>query len=354
MDMNDQAIPVVRLEGDAQARGAAHGEQRRGEIGQVVRIYTDIFGLPDSALRERADHFARVTRAWQPELATEIDAIAAGAGVPAYRIHALNARSELVPPTVPAPGECTAVFFSEHALLGQTWDWLRALEPLINVLDVRHPDGHRVLTLSEPGIVGKIGLSSAGVGVGLNFLRSPETLEGVPVHALLRGLLDARTPDGTEDLIARAGHGRSAHVLLGTATGEGVGLEFTGSACHRLTPEDGILVHTNHFLEAPFDPGPGGPNTRSRLEQARSRAMEGTRDWNGLLDILGDCSHPEHPVSVSWRDMAGWSFGAMGTVCAVAMDLRDGVMQVRRGPDPSTPWQTFHLDDRHLKLAGQP
>ncbi len=354
MNMNDQTIPVVRLEGDARARGAAHGEQRRDEIGQAIQIYLDVFGLPDAALRERADHFARVTRAWQPELATEIDAIAAGAGVPPHQIHALNARSELVPPAVPAPGECTAVFLSEHALLGQTWDWLQALEPLINVLDVRHPDGHRLLTLSEPGIVGKIGLSSAGLGVGLNFLRSPEPLDGVPVHALLRGLLDARSPSAAEDLIARAGNGRSAHVMLGMATGEGLGLEFTGSACHRLAPEGGVLVHTNHFLQTPIDPGPSRPNTHSRLEQARSRAASGPRDWNGLLGILGDCSHPEHPVSVSWRDMVGWSFGAMGTVCAVAMDLRDGVMQVRRGPDPTAPWQTFRLDDRHLQLASQP
>lgn len=342
-------IPVIVLEGDARTRGLTHGRARREAIERAIDIYAGLFALPESVILERATHFAAVTRRWSAELADEMDATADGAGVPRRWIHALNARSELVSGPAAEAGECTAVFLAEHALLGQTWDWLQALEPLIAVLDIRHPDGHRVLTLSEPGIVGKIGLSSAGLGVCLNFLRSPHRLTGVPVHALLRGILDLRHPDGLEPLLATAGPGRSAHVLVGSASGQGMGLEFTGRTCHRLQPDAGVLTHTNHFLRENFEAGPGRPNSEARL--ARACRLTAPADWTALREILSDCQDPEHPVTVSWRQMPGWDFGLMGTVCALAMDLRSGVMEARRGPDPQAPWQRFGLDDQRLKLA---
>lgn len=345
------SIPHVILEGDASARGFAHGRARKPEIERAIDIYAEVFCLPEAEVAQAAAHFAAVCRAFDPELVTEMDAIAEGADVPRHWIHALNARSELVARMQAQANECTALFFSEHALLGQTWDWIEPLEPLIAVLDIRHPDGHRILSLSEPGILAKIGLSSAGLGVCLNFLRSPETLDGVPVHVLLRALLELRDPADLDALISRAGAGRSAHVLVGTATGEGVGLEFTGRTCHRLAPEHGVIAHTNHFLREDYDAGPNTPNSEARLEQARAQAGRGSRDWPSLKAILSDCNDPTDPISVSWRHMPGWEFGRMGTVCALAMDLRAGIMEVRRGPDPSAAWQRFDLHDAHLKLA---
>lgn len=344
-------IPHVILAGDASERGYAHGRVRRREIEQAIDIYAAIFGLPEAEVAKAAAHFAAVTRAFDPDLVAEMDAIAEGADVPRHWIHALNARSELVARMQAQANECTALFFTEHALLGQTWDWIEQLEPLIAVLDIRHPDGHRILSLSEPGILAKIGLSSAGLGVALNFLRSPETLEGLPVHVLLRALLELRDPSELDALLARAGSGRSAHVLVGTATGEGVGLEFTGRTCHRLEPEHGVIAHTNHFLREDYDAGPNAPNSEARLRQACDRAGRATRDWPALKAILSDCSDPTDPISVSWRHMPGWDFGRMGTVCALAMDLRAGILEVRPGPDPAAAWQRFDLHDAHMKLA---
>lgn len=352
MSASPEPIPRVTLQGDARARGLAHGEQRREAIRDAIEIYRGLFALPEPVVFERAAHFARITGDLLPELATEIDAIADGAALPRPWIHALNARSELVSGTAAHsnhPGECTAVFLQDHALLGQTWDWLEALEPLIAVLDIRHPDGHRLLTLSEPGIVGKIGLSSAGIGVCLNFLRSPHRLAGLPVHALLRAILDLRDPEELPGLLQQVGHGRSAHILIGQADGTALGMEFTGQRSHQLQPAAGRLTHTNHFLAEDIDPGPGGPSSRARLDQAQ--AAPGDGDWEHLRRILSSCDHAEHPVCVSWRHMPGWDYGLMGTVCAVAMDLRSGAMEVRRGPDPAGSWQTFPLQDDRLRWA---
>ena len=106
--------------------------------------------------------FERLVQAYSPTLAEEIRGIASGAGLPASHLFAVNARSELVPF---AASECTALSFPEAGLLGQTWDWCEQLESLVTVLHITREDQHSILTVTEPGIVGKIGLSDASPGV---------------------------------------------------------------------------------------------------------------------------------------------------------------------------------------------
>ncbi|HUZ83717.1 MAG TPA: hypothetical protein VMU66_03410, partial [Gaiellales bacterium] len=64
---------------------------------------------------------------------------------------------------------------------------------------IHHGDRPTVRTLTEAGIVGKIGVSDARVGVLLNILGHERDAPpiGIPVHALNRGLLD-RAADGVE------------------------------------------------------------------------------------------------------------------------------------------------------------
>lgn len=347
-------VPRVMLSGDARSRGMQHGEALRADIRRMLDIYAPMFALSQRELTARTNHFRAEIKALQPSLAEEIAGIAVGAGVSEAQIIALNARSELLSGSTPAANECTAVWLKRHALLGQTWDWLHELEPLITVLDITHQDGHRLLTLTEPGIVGKIGLSAAGVGVCLNFMRAPGLMRGLPIHVLLRAMLDCRHPDELTQLLRDAGANRSGHILVGLAEGAGFGLEFTGTQCCRLAEDDGVLTHTNHFLTRDIDPGPGGSNSRRRLTQARERARAGTQDWQQLLAILNDCTDTDDPITVSWREMPGWNFGPMGTVCAIAMDLRASCMAVRRGPQPSTTgWQLFDLNPTQPRVALQ-
>jgi len=145
-------------------------------------------GLGSVELRQRAGIFEQLIRAYAPQQAEEIRGIAEGADLPAAHLFAINARSELVPFTV---AECTALSVPQAGLLGQTWDWCEQLEELVTVLSVTREDGHRLLTVTEPGIVGKIGLCSTGLGVCLNFLSAPRTKDGVPIHNLLREALES-------------------------------------------------------------------------------------------------------------------------------------------------------------------
>jgi isopenicillin-N N-acyltransferase-like protein len=148
--------------------------------------------------------------------------------------------------------------------------------PLVWV--VEQPGGRWFATLTEAGILGKIGLSSAGLCFGLNFLRCSLDggLDGVPVHVLLRRLLD-RT-DSLEDAVALLRTARvsaSSCVTLGSPD-EVVAVELSPGGARVLRGEP--LLHSNHFLAGP----PAGedleaaeePSTLDRLaELERSRSL---------------------------------------------------------------------------------
>lgn len=336
-------MPVVSVAGDAAARGYQHGESLRESIASCVAIYDDTFKLAEADVKARAAHFSRITRQWHPALAAEIDAIAVGAAQPAHWVWALNARSEIMSFVGAAESECTSVWSSQTRTLAQNWDWMQSLEEHTVILDVTHDDDHHVVTVTEPGIVGKVGMSSAGTAVGLNFLFAPVPLEGVPIHVLLRALLDARSEDEVEETIATAGVGRSGHIFLGKSSGVGSSLEYSGTDLFRSDSATGPLLHTNHFLYADeaSDLPVGTNSSDARLERSEQLVAEHGVDTNESIQaLLDDGENTELPICRPYAPSATLEHTLSGTVCAVMMRLADGEIDVRLGPDPSGSWQT--------------
>jgi len=341
---------VVQVAGSPSEIGSAHGEQLAGRIDQCVQLYRGVFGLADAELDRRAAHFESVSRAWSPDLAIEIDAIADASGQRRSDVWAMNARSEMLAYLGIKATECTSVLAPKLGLLAQTWDWLADLEPLTVVLDVTHADGHRLATVTEPGMVAKIGLSSTGVAVGLNFLSSPARLVGVPVHVLLRGLLDARPGSDLDELLDRAGPSRSAHVFLASrdaASGltTGSSLEFTGEKMFRRDSIDEPLLHTNHFLLTDLVPDAASADSSvARLSRSEALVDQGSAvSVQAVKDHLDDRVNSEFPICRKWEPSTRLLGFDTGTLCSIAIRLNDGEMDVRRGHDPSESWQTISV-----------
>ncbi len=317
---------VIDVVGPPSERGRQLGAELRDPIRTCIDLYRLVLQRDDDELRRAAAPFAATIGAFAPAIAEELVGIAEGADVDPVWILLLNARSELLSGTNDG---CTAVFLPRLGLLGQTWDWLAALEDLVVVVRVTDPDGRRLVTLTEPGIVAKIGCNDAGLGVCLNFLHAPGPLRGVPVHVLLRALLDAPDLDAARAVLARAGTGRAGNVLVGTAAGVGVDVAYLGDETVTRDLGDSAFVHTNHVAGRPESGGELFDNSEARLGSARA-AAPGIADVAGLVALLGDRSHPEHPICSPYRP---WLGVELGTVATAVMDLRAGVLHAAAGPD---------------------
>ncbi len=330
--------PLIDLAGSPAEIGLGHGRALAAEIAACIDVYREVFDRPESAIADTAGHFARVIRGYAPHLAEEIEAIAAGAGQPVHWLYALNARSELVPFSAP---ECTAVLMPRARVLGQTWDWIERLQELVVVLRIDRGGEGRLLTVTEPGIVGKIGLSGAGLGVCLNFLAAPGRLDGVPVHIVLREILNASSFEAARQRVREAGAGKGGHVLLGSAGGEGVSYEFAGPEVIETPLADTPFAHTNHWLFADLPPGESRENSVARLRTAAALlAAEPDQDMARLRALLGDQSRPDNPICTPYRPLHGLS---IGTVCTVLMDLAARRLAVRAGPRPQAGFRELAL-----------
>jgi isopenicillin-N N-acyltransferase-like protein len=305
-------------------RGEEFGSRYAAEVAATVHVYRRVFAsagpvdldaLGTAALR-RIEEFA-------PGLAEEVRGIARGAGVPVSHLAAVNARTEVLAMVARAagtagPSECSTVVSlgddEAEPVAVQTWDWYPELAGNWLEWTIPHPDGRRVVTVTEAGIVGKIGINGYGVGLLFNILhhRDDGVGIGVPVHVVARHILDtAPNVHSALQAVASARVSASTAITLVGARRAGrtaVSAElWPGGPGHALPTPEGLLVHTNHFLSEPARLGDlspvDAPDTLVRYEVLRRRLHRyaGCAGADQILAVMADhtgglCCHPD-PVA---------------------------------------------------------
>jgi isopenicillin-N N-acyltransferase-like protein len=339
-------FPVLDVSGGAFERGRLHGERARSRVERSLASYARLFafhGLPWEEAQRRSAGYREVIGNFDAGLLEELEGIARGAGRPFGEILALNVRTEVMPAqfmTGADAGECTAIAVrpaasaSGEPLLAQNWDWVGAQRESMILLRARGGRGPSYLTLTEAGMLAKIGLNEAGFGVTLNILRSVFDAgePGIPVHVLLRALLGRASVADAISFAGRLAFGGSSNILCADRGGNSASLEFSPHGLRAVGDDGGTLCHTNHFLH----PDAAGwqaeqlPNLSSEprlecaLRHAASRAKHDIEDLKRLLrdesdGLLSICRHPDRSLPPEAQ---------IESVASVIMELARGVMHV--------------------------
>jgi isopenicillin-N N-acyltransferase-like protein len=330
------------MKGNARERGLAHGRQLQGLIHKTYDFYQSaIFknsSLNTQQIRKRAAQVAKLIGDFDPDFVTEIQAIAEGADIESWKIYVLNARTEILNAPV---AECTSLYFQESSLLGQTWDWIRELEELIVIARYEYDDGRKIITLIEPGMLAKIGLNNFGLGVCLNFLLSSHRLDGVPVHILLRAILECKNIDEAREKITASGMGKSSHFLIGDANKQCLGMEFAGGECSEIEAADGTLVHTNHCLGGDIE-STMLPTSAERLNSAQKQlSSHSGRDFEDMQNVLLDQSQGSNSIQAEYHSEQTLGGLEVGTCASIIMDLAKGKFYARKGPGTARDFQCY-------------
>jgi isopenicillin-N N-acyltransferase-like protein len=239
-----------------------------------------------------------------------------------------------------------------HTLLAQNWDWMPEAAETAVVLEVHRDDGPSYLTIAEAGHLAKVGVNSAGLGVCTNTLVSQQDAGrmGVPYHVLLRALMDATSISAATRTVLQAQRAFSGNFLLAHRDGLAVNIETRSGgpegARTQFAGDDGLLAHTNHFLDAGLRPGDARvhlhPGTLFRLDTAHRGLRGGAVDIAGLQAVLRD--HKNHPESVCWHpDPAKQPMDRRLTVASVVMDLTAGELLYTAGPPCESDYRSIPL-----------
>lgn len=330
-----------------QLRGQQIGETWGAQIGQTVALYLDFFnqvGVPPEQVRALGEASLQALEDWCPNLAREIVATAEGAGIPVWQLASLNARTEILA-VMPASaeGECSTAVFApagpDAPRTIQTWDWHDSLVPHGLMLQLTASSGITVKLFTEFGMLGKIGVNSAGLGLHFNILHhaSDNARAGVPVHAIARRILEEATT--VEEAIALARSARvSASTVLTVFSRADHGLraasiEMSAARTAVVVPgEDGWITHTNHFLDAELIAGERTADvstTYARLAHVNAvRANMVTADLTLRADAMcgaaGDqapiCFHPDlsMPATERWETLLTIGIDTQNTVLEYA------------------------------------
>ncbi|MDA8318591.1 MAG: C45 family autoproteolytic acyltransferase/hydrolase [Actinomycetota bacterium] len=329
--------PHIRVSGGPRERGRSYGEQASDRISRSIAGYQQAFGYYAGwdwpRVRAEADRFADPIGAAYPDYLEEMRGIAEGADVDFGDILAINVRTEVMfaarardATTLRAapPAECTSFALAPTAsatgatLLGQNWDWLTHCFDTVVVLEAEQDGKPNFVTVVEAGLLAKAGLNSAGLGLCTNALVTDRDTgaPGLPYHVLLRAILDCETTTEALVVLQHGTRSSAANYLLGHADGSTLDVEAAPGDFTTLSvlyPEQGLLVHANHFLAVP--PGTvdyslwAMPDSALRYGRARTLLQAaGQRPGREQVQrLLADhaghpsatCCHPdprEHPL----------------------------------------------------------
>lgn len=255
------------LEGSAKEIGKQHGSQGKAEVLHSLETYEKLFhGYKQISWKEAREfgleHLNAIEK-YDPELVEEMEGVAEGAGVDFEDILALNARSEIALAGYKGSSfsdGCTAMAVSpplqSETILGQNWDWKGRQKESLLVLKMKQKNESKpdITMVTEGGMIGKIGMNSAGLGICFNALLTDKKSNEVPIHLGLRGVLNSHT---LGEAISKIKHGQMAGAASflfgideGNGTGNGMAFNFEVSpfGIDSVGGEDGRLVHSNHLL----------------------------------------------------------------------------------------------------------
>lgn len=317
--------------GTAQERGQRRGEELASLIRAAVTGYTTLFderGISREAQASAAEESLAALRGWDPLQHAEVLAVAQGAQVSARDLGLVVARTEVLAAAGVGEPECSTLAGLTATGTGvgaQTWDWQLELAELWHLHEVEPGEGtlgH--VGFAEAGMLGKIGMNAAGVGVMLNILsHDGDRAGGVPVHAVLAAVLNRATGlEEAREIVRSAVTSASSTITI--VAPDGVCIMEIGPHGTAELPVSAVGAHTNHFVADALQDGARelSSETRSheRLALLRQRIdkMTATGTAEELAALL--CTSPaEAPVSLL-PDLRKPRWERPATLVSVRMD----------------------------------
>lgn len=338
----------VIVRGSPYERGYKYGDEVKDTVKRNLSYYFSFwkrrFNLEKETILRKAEKVKEAIEKFDHSILEEIKGIADGSQNTLDEIVALNARYEFLWISASLAG-CTSVLalpgitVNNQVLLGQNWDYKPPLLENSVLLQVERKDGPNILTHVEAGCVGRTGFNSKGIGLCVNALVSSNDKyePKVPFHVLCRSILDSGSLSEAIGRSINSERALSYNFLIASGEGVGVDIELLPEKnFNHISPKDGFLVHTNHFLKvASFNDEfiKVIPDTLVRYQRVNSilKSVKDKVSCEDLTSIFRD--HLNYPNSVCRHpDSKLGEDDQIATLASIIMNLSEMRMFITKGP----------------------
>ena len=356
---------IIEVRGTPEQCGRQYGEQASDLIAEAIEYYREAFarqvGMNWDAVCDYVAQWFPLIDATCPDVLAEMRGVAEGAGRSANEILALNVRGEFIydlgSSRAPRPAEpddesadgCTSYFLTGGAtggagctLIGQNWDWRHSTRNQTLILRIVQDPLPTVIMQLEAGQIGRHGANSVGIALNANGLGGRFGSDiGLPQTFIRRMVLNQSSISDAIKVLVNTRPHIASNALVGHRSGFGIDLETTPDGVGWIYPDNGMLVHANHYqadLPAILDGRyrPISADSLVRLPRAQQRLAEvaDAADAaeavatvrNALSDHLGYpdslCAHPDDRRE-PYRQ---WS-----TLLSSCVDLDSGEYRITEG-----------------------
>jgi len=348
--------PFHRFSGSHFEVGRQYGEECRELIARhyglaIERLAAQTSLAPDDALDRALAYRGHVQRHAR-FLDEEIQGLAEGAGLSLGQAYLLQLRAELNQARGDqVDDECTTFAALSPATLdgaplaGQNADLPSIYRELGVVVHIAAGDRPEVIMLTPAGQISYVGINDRGLAVFGNFLTCDGWRVGFPRYLLTRLVLAQGSIGQALAALEGVPRASSRNLMMVDAGDRAADLETTPTQASVLEPEDGLLVHSNHYLaddltgEERAEPA-RLENSRTRLDRIRVllAGRRGELDAGSVADVFRDRATLPHAICVLPEDREGVD---TITFASVVAEPGKGRVWVCSGPPSENDYRCF-------------
>ena len=138
----------------------------------------------------------------------------------------------------------------EHVLVAHNEDWLPEDEEDVYVVHATPEDEPAFLAMTYGGLLSNVGFNAAGIAQCCDSVYPTDSRIGIPRVVVSRAVLGERTLGDAVRLVLIPHRAAGYNHLLVHESGELYSVEVSARRFGILYGEEGLIVHTNHYLDS--------------------------------------------------------------------------------------------------------
>jgi isopenicillin-N N-acyltransferase-like protein len=259
--MDKKALPIIHIYGSHYQMGCQIGEACREQVHHSVenarnllnQAYDQLQLTWDGAQIQSRKYFPFAEERY-PQYVEELKGIADGAGMAFDDVAVVNGMEAVTMDALHLT-KCTSIAVGPertangNVIAAHNEDWLPEDEQDLYMIHARPDDEPPFLAMTYGALLPNIGLNAYGIAQCCDSVYPSDSRIGIPRIVASRAVLSARNPAEAIRHMLVSQRAAGYNHLLVHESGEMYNVEVSARRFAVLGGTDGMLVHTNHYLD---------------------------------------------------------------------------------------------------------